>query len=405
MDTQWATVILKPGREKPVRNRHPWVFSGAVRGVDGQPQNGALVRVVDSAGAYLATGYWNRHSQIVVRLLTWDEGDRVDADFWRRRLSRGIAGRSRSFSDSQTSAYRLVNAESDGLPGLIVDRYGEWLVMQCLTLGMAHRRDEIVSLLSDPSLYTGERWGGPKGIYARDDADVRRKEGLSLETGRLWGAEPPDKLEIVEHGHRFLVDVKMGHKTGFYLDQRENRWQVTVHCSGADVLNAFAYTGGFGVYAGCAGARSVVNIDSSADALALAEENVALNGCPPQEMVSDDVFQSLRRYRDDGRSFDLIILDPPKFATSKSQVANASRGYKDINLLALQILRPGGQLATFSCSGLVSADLFQKIVFGASVDAGRDVQILGWLHQASDHPVLLSFPESAYLKGLLCRVW
>jgi 23S rRNA (cytosine1962-C5)-methyltransferase len=341
----------------------------------------------------------------VVRLLTGDESEPVDTAFWRRRLRRAIAGRSRLAIESQTNAYRLVYAESDGLPGLIVDRYADWLVVQCLTLGMAQRRDKIVSLLSDPSLFSGETWSGPQGIYARDNADVRRKEGLSLETGLLWGLDPPNRIEIVEHGYRFQVDVRIGHKTGFYLDQRDNRRRVAAHCQGADVLNAFAYTGGFGVYAGGSGARSVTNVDSSADALALAEENVALNGCPSQDMVTDDVFQVLRRYRDDGRRFDVVILDPPKFATSKSQVANASRGYKDVNLLAMQLLRPGGLLATFSCSGLVSAGLFQKIVFGASVDAGRDVQILHGLQQAPDHPVLLSFPESAYLKGLLCRVW
>jgi 23S rRNA (cytosine1962-C5)-methyltransferase len=405
MDTQQATVVLKPGRQKPVLNRHPWIFSGAVKRVEGQPQGGALVRVVDSRGAYLATGYWNRQSQIVVRLLSWDEGQPLDDEFWRRRLERAIAGRARLGIDAKSNAYRLVYAESDGLPGLIVDRYAGWLVVQCLTLGMARRRDEMVALLSDPSLFAGEGWSGPQGIYARDDAEVRRKEGLSLETGLLWGVAPPELLEIVEHDHRFLVDVRLGHKTGFYLDQRHNRQLVASHCQSGDVLNAFAYTGGFGVYAGCSGAQSVVNIDSSADALALARENVALNGCPAQEMVVDDVFQRLRQYRDEGRRFDLVILDPPKFATSKSQVMSASRGYKDVNLLALQLLRPGGLLATFSCSGLVSADLFQKIVFGASVDAGRDVQILEGWQQAPDHPVLLSFPESAYLKGLLCRVW
>jgi 23S rRNA (cytosine1962-C5)-methyltransferase len=225
------------------------------------------------------------------------------------------------------------------------------------------------------------------------------------EVGLLRGVEPPALLEIVEEGHRFLVDVRAGHKTGFYLDQRDNRRKVSRYCVGADVLNVFAYTGGFGVYAGQAGARSVVNVDTSAEALSLAERNLDLNGCQTQEMVTGDAFQVLRDYRDQGRSFDLVVLDPPKFATSRAQVMDASRGYKDLNLLALQLLRPGGHLVTFSCSGLVSADLFQKIVFGASVDAGRDAQIVEWLAQGSDHPVLLTFPESAYLKGFICRVW
>jgi 23S rRNA (cytosine1962-C5)-methyltransferase len=398
-----SIVILKPGREKPVRNRHPWVFSGAIQRIEGTAEDGDLVRVTDSRGRYLASGYLNRRSQIVVRLLTWDPGEKVDRGFWHRRLAQAIAGREHLAQDPATDAYRVVHAEADGLPGLIVDRYGDWFVVQCLTLGMARRRDEIVSLLADSAQYPPDG-PPPSGIYARDDADVRMKEGLRLEAGLLWGTEPPDLLEVVEAGHHFLVDLRGGHKTGLYLDQRDNRLKAAAYCAGADLLNAFAYTGGFGVYAGRAGARSVVNVDTSAEALALAEQNLALNGCEPQEMVTGDAFQVLRTYRDRDRRFDLVILDPPKFAASRAQVMDASRGYKDINLLALKLLRPGGHLITFSCSGLVSADLFQKIVFGASVDAGRDVQIIEWLAQGPDHPVLLTFPESAYLKGLICRV-
>jgi 23S rRNA (cytosine1962-C5)-methyltransferase len=400
-----GTVILKRNREKPVRNRHPWIFSGAIQRIEGAVQDGDLVRVTDSQGQYLATGYLNRRSQIVVRLLTWEASEQVDGAFWRRRLERALAGRTGLAGDPATTAYRLVHAEADGLPGLVVDRYGDWLVVQCLTLGMACRRDDLVSLLVDALRGAGHGLAPPAGIYARDDADVRLKEGLPLETGLLWGKEPPERVQILEHGHHFLVDLKGGHKTGFYLDQRENRLRAAALCRDADVLNAFAFTGGFGVYAGRAGARSVVNVEASAEALALAEENLALNGCPPQEMVPGDVFQVLRGYRDQARTFDLVILDPPKFATSQSRLMDASRGYKDVNLLAMQLLRPGGLLVTFSCSGLVSADLFQKIVFGASVDAERDVQILQRLTQGPDHPVLLTFPESDYLKGLLCRVW
>jgi 23S rRNA (cytosine1962-C5)-methyltransferase len=416
MDGSLATVVLKRDREKPVRNRHPWIFSGAVSRIDEGVEDGDLVRVVDGRGAYLATGYLNRRSQILVRLLSWDAGETVDTDFWRRRLERAIASRARLIGDPATDAFRLVHAEADGLPGLIVDCYGDWLVLQCLTLGMARRRDEIVDLLADLSGLGRERTGerlrppgpglpAPLGIYARDDADVRHKEGLSPQAGLLWGVELPDRVQIVEHGHRFAVDIKRGQKTGFYLDQRENRLRTAAYCGGVDVLNAFAYTGAFSVYAGKGGARSVVNIDTSAEALALAEENLALNDCAAQQMVVKDVFQALRQYRDEGRTFDLVILDPPKFAVSQTQVMNASRGYKDVNLLAMQLLRPGGLLVTFSCSGLVSADLFQKIVFGASVDADRDVQILDRLFQGSDHPVLVTFPESAYLKGFVCRVW
>jgi 23S rRNA (cytosine1962-C5)-methyltransferase len=397
MDSDLCNVVLKRGREKPVRNRHPWVFSGSVSRIEGEARDGDLVLVVDSEGQYLATGYLNRRSQIVVRLLTWDASEAVDGSFWRQRLDRAILGRARLAQDPATDSYRLVHAESDGLPGLVVDRYGDWLVVQCLTLGMARRQNEIVTLLADLLK--------PTGIYARDDADVRHKEGLPLEAHLLWGEDPPGYVEIVEEGYHFLVDLRQGHKTGFYLDQRENRLRTAAYCGGASVLNAFAYTGAFGVYAAQNGAQSVVNVEASADALALAEENLLFNGCEPQEMVAGDVFQVLRRYRDERRTFDMVILDPPKFATSQAQVMAASRGYKDVNLLAMQILRPGGLLVTFSCSGLVSADLFQKIVFGASVDAGRDVQILERLTQGPDHPVLLSFPESAYLKGFVCRVW
>jgi len=254
--TEIGKVVLKPGREKSVRNRHPWVFSGAIQRGEGQDD---LVRVVSSQGEYLATGTLNRRSQITVRLLTWDASEEVDGAFWRRRLERAISGRARVAADPATSAYRLVHAEADGLPGLIVDRYGPWLVMQCLTTGMAQRREEIATLLAELL--------SPAGIYGRDDADVRLKEGLALETGRVLGEEPPDRVEVVEHGHHFLVDVKRGHKTGFYLDQRENRQRAAAYCAGRETLNAFAYTGAFGVYAGRAGARSVVNVDTSAEAL------------------------------------------------------------------------------------------------------------------------------------------
>ncbi len=397
MNGSIATVLLKRGREKPVRNRHPWIFSGAVNRIDGDVDDGDLVRVSDHTGSFLALGTINRRSQIVVRLLTWDDTEEVNAGFWRRRLEQAVAGRKRLQEDPETNAYRLVHAEADGLPGLIVDRYGEWLVVQCLTLGMASRRDELVDLLAELLR--------PAGIYARDDAQVRHKEGLQLERRMLRGEEPPELLQIMEHGLQFLVDIRRGQKTGFYLDQRVNRRRVAARCMDARVLNAFSYTGGFGVYAGRNGARSVVHIDTSIEALELAERNVALNGCAAQELVAGDVFQVLRSYRDQQTDFDVIVLDPPKFATTQANVLSATRGYKDANLLAMQLLRRGGLLATFSCSGLVSAELFQKVLFGASVDAGRDVQILEHLSQGPDHPVLLTFPESAYLKGFLCRVW
>jgi len=397
-------VLLKRGREKPVLNRHPWIFSGAIKRIEGEVADGDVVTVADYQGLFLARGYLNRRSQITVRLLTWDEGEVIGGDFWRRRLERAFASRRALAEDPSTkarlsTAYRLVNAESDLLPGLIVDRYGDYLVVQFLTLGIERWKAELVGLMDDLLK--------PRGIYERSDVEVRKKEGLAQVTGLLHGKEPPDLVEITENGHRFLVDIKKGHKTGFYLDQRENRQRLTRYCRGKEVLNCFAYTGAFAVYAAAAGAGRITNVESSAEALELARRNVALNGFADRddEYVEGDVFQVLRAYRDQGRTFDLIILDPPKFAYSQHQVESACRGYKDINLLAMHIIAPGGILFTFSCSGRVNPDLFQKVLFGASVDAGRDVQIIEKLSQASDHPILLTFPESEYLKGLVCRVF
>lgn len=390
-------VVLKVGREKPVLRRHPWVFSGAVARIEGHPADGDVVDVVTEDGTFLARGYLNRRSQIVVRLVTWSPSQKVDEAFWRARLEAATARRAPLLAEEH-GACRLVHAESDGLPGLVVDRYGAYLVVQFLTLGVERRRDLLVEALADLLQ--------PQGIYERDDEAVREKEGLPLQTGVLWGEEPPDLVEIREGGLRFVVDLRHGHKTGFYLDQRENRQRLLRYAAGREVLNAFAYTGGFGLYALKGGARAVVNVDTSEAALDLARQNFARNGWDEEHASFEvgDVFQVLRRYRDEGRRFDLVVLDPPKFARSAAEVRAATRGYKDINLLAFQLLREGGILFTFSCSGAVSADLFQKVVFGASVDAGRDAQILERLTQAPDHPVLLSFPEGEYLKGLVCRV-
>ncbi|MDH7490633.1 MAG: class I SAM-dependent methyltransferase [Anaerolineae bacterium] len=393
-----GVVVLKPGKEKPVVQRHPWVFSGAVARVEGKPADGDVVLVADSRGQPLARGGYNSRSQICVRIWTWDPDETVDAAFFAERLRKSWERRESLRVANHTTAYRLVNAESDLLPGLVVDRYGDFVAVQFLTLAAERWRNDIVDALVQ-LLH-------PSGIYERSDVDVRRKEGLQPAAGLIWGKEPPDTVEILEHGRKFLVDIKRGQKTGFYLDQRENRRRVAQYATDRDMLNCFCYTGGFSVYAGAAGALRIVNVDTSRDALALARRNMALNGLAvaDDEYVEGDVFQVLRAYRDQGRTFDLVVLDPPKFAVSQAQVQAATRGYKDINLLAMQILRPGGILATFSCSGLVSPDLFQKVVFGASVDAGRDVQILEKLTQASDHPILLSFPESEYLKGFICRV-
>ncbi len=392
-------MILERNRARPVNQRHPWIYSGAVARVAGDPADGDIVEVRDTGNNWLARGYINRRSQIAVRLLTWRQDERVDVDFWRRRLERAIAARQALADDPMTDAYRLVHAESDYLPGLIVDRYGDWLAVQFLTLGVERWKDELVRLLVG-------LLDGVQGVYERSDVDVREKEGLAQHTGLLWGEEPPQEIEIVENGRHFLVDVRQGHKTGFYLDQRENRARLPAFCAGAEVLDAFSYVGGFSVYAAAGGAKGVTLVDESAPALERAQRNFALNGfrSVDVEYVEGNVFSVLRGYRTQERRFDVVVLDPPKFAHSGREVKRAARAYKDVNLLAFQLLRPGGALFTFSCSGAVSADLFQKIVFGAALDAGRDAQIVGHLAQGADHPVALTFPEGAYLKGLICRV-
>jgi 23S rRNA (cytosine1962-C5)-methyltransferase len=360
-----------------------------------------VVEVVAADGRWLARAHFNTHSQIRGRVLTWKEGELIDESFWRRRLERAIAGRAALQLEPDTNAYRLANAEADGLPGLIVDRYGEYLVFQSLTMGIEGIKDELVALMNDLL--------SPAGIVERSDVEVREKEGLTRIAAVRSGSRPPAGQVVVENGRRFAVNLLEGHKTGLYLDQRENRALVgeARFITGKEVLNVFAYTGGFAVYAAANGAAQITNVDSAAGLLAEAEQNIALNQLdrPQDEYIAGDAFQVLRYYRDSGRQFDVAILDPPKFAHSQGDVERACRGYKDLNWLALRMLRPGGLLATFSCSGLVTADLFQKVVWGAAVDAGRDVQILKYLSQSADHPILLTFPESAYLKGLLARVW
>jgi 23S rRNA (cytosine1962-C5)-methyltransferase len=391
-------ILLKPGREKSVLHRHPWVFSGAIARVEGDPAPGAVVDVADASGHFLARGTYSPRSQIRVRLCTWDPGEALDRDFLRRRLRQARAGRAALERDPQTTAYRLVHAESDGLPGVIVDRYGAYVVLQLLSQGAESWRADLVALLAEEL--------SPQGVYARDDVSMRALEGLPQRTGVLWGEEPPARVEIREGGYPFLVDVRRGQKTGAYLDQRENRLRVAPFCEAQEVLDVFTCTGWFAVHAAHAGAAAVLGLDSSHEALDLAAENARRNGVEERLCWQEgEVFAVLRDYRAAGRTFGAVILDPPKFAKRQSQVLAATRGYKDINLLAMRLLRPGGILATFSCSGLVSADLFQKVVFGASVDAGREVQIVAHLAQGADHPVLLTFPEGAYLKGLLCRVW
>jgi len=395
----YPTVVLKTGREKPVRQRHPWVFSGAIAAIPAAVDDGAIVDVRDARGAFLARGYLNRRSQIQVRLLTWDVNEPIDVAFWRRRLQTAIDLRATLPDVQGCTALRLVNAENDFAPGLTVDRLGDFLVLQAGTLAIDQRKQELAALLIELT--------GCKGVVERSDMAVRRLEGLSAQSGVLAGTLP-ERVEVVEDGLVFQVDLLHGQKTGFYSDQRANRRRVAAYCAGKRVLNAFSYTGAFALHALRRGATHITNIDSSLDALTLAEANLRRNGFDPDtqsENIVGDVFQVLRDWDTAGNTdFDVIILDPPKFAQSQSAVERALRGYKEINRLALRLLRPGGVLATFSCSGLVSADLFQKVVFGAAVDADRATQVLETLRQSADHPVALTFPEGKYLKGLIIRV-
>ena len=393
------TAFIKPGRSKSLERRHPWVFSGAVARIEGAPAPGDTVKILSEKGKFLAQGAFSPSSQILLRVWTFDEGEEIDAAFFRRRLEEAFSLRRQLFPEkSEKSALRLVNAEADGLPGVVIDRYGEILVCQFSSAGGERWRGEIVRQLR-------ELTGAPT-VYERSDLEVRSKEGLPQRCGLLWGAEPPDLVEISEYGCRFLVDIRRGHKTGFYLDQRENRRLAGEFAVAAQVLNCFSYSGGFAVPALKGGAENVVNIDASADALELARRNILRNDLDDQRVthLCGDVFALLRRFRDERRCFDLIILDPPKFAESRHQLPGACRGYKDINLLAFKLLKPEGTLFTFSCSGMLEPDLFQKIVADAALDAGRRALVIKHLRQDADHPVALNFPEGAYLKGLICQV-
>lgn len=391
-------LTLKPGRERSLLRRHPWIFSGAIKSVSGQPEAGEIVSVVSSSGDYLGRCSFNSESSISGRMWTFEE-EEVDESFILSKMRIAINIRKElSLLDPLNTSCRLIHAESDGLPGLIVDRYGEYLVVQFLTAGIEQWRQEIVANLI--------KLTGVKNIFERSDVDVRKLEGLDERTGLLNGDDPPDKIEILEDGNRFLVDIKHGQKTGFYLDQRNNRKKLGEFTRDKTVLNCFSYTGGFTVYAMRGGSKSVISIDSSIEANELAKENIRLNELDSSaaEWITGDVFKELRLLRDRGRTFDVIVLDPPKFASTSAQVNSAARGYKDINLLAFKLLNPGGTLFTFSCSGGVSRDLFQKIVADAALDAGVQASIIGHLSQWADHPIALNFPEGEYLKGLICKV-
>jgi 23S rRNA (cytosine1962-C5)-methyltransferase len=394
-----ATLILHPGKEKSVLRRHPWLFSGAIAQLDGRARPGDTVDVVSHEGRPLGRAAWSPASQIRARMWSFVAGETIDHAFFKRRVAASVARRDALPELAGQQGLRLIHAESDGLPGVIADRYGDTVVVQLTTAGADKWRGAIADSLLQAT--------GCARIYERSDVDVRKLEGLEPVTGWIHGTAADEELVIEESGVRMTVDIVSGHKTGFYLDQRDNRRRVAELARGRRVLNCFCYTAGFSLQALAGGAREVVSVDSSGPALATAQRNLALN--PQLDAVralwrEADVFAELRGLRAAGERYDLIILDPPKFAHTAAHAERAARAYKDVNLQAMQLLAPGGLLMSYSCSGGVSADLFQKIIAGAALDAGRTARIVQHLHGAADHPVDLTFPEGEYLKGLLLQV-
>ncbi len=395
-DDALAVLHLKPERDKSLRHRHPWIFSGAIARMDGDPASGDTVLVRADDGTFLCRGAYSPASQIRARAWTFHATESVDGAFFERRVRLAVDAR-RPLLDAQHTACRLIHGESDGLPGVIADRYGDVVVLQLSAAGAERWREVIVAALLEAA--------GVSCVYERSDADVRTLEGLPARTGAIKGT-PPAEVVMLEDGIRYRVDIATGQKTGFFLDQRDNRAAIRACAHGRSVLNVFCYTGGFSLAALAGGATAVLSVDSSPDALALAAENVARNPALAQDRTewrAADAFEELRRLRDRAATFDLIVLDPPKFAPTAHHAERAARAYKDINLWALKLLRPGGQLATFSCSGGIDADLFRKIVAGAAIDAKVEAVVERRFGASVDHPVGLAFPEGEYLKGLLIR--
>ena len=384
-------LILKPGREKSLKRRHPWIFSGAIARIEGKPQLGDTIEVCAADGAFLAVAAYSPESQIRARVWDWTLRS-IDPVFFEQRIAQAAVAR----HGFDVSGVRLVHGESDGLPGVVADRFGDTVVVQLLSAGAERWRGAIADALA--------ALPGVQRVIERSDADVRQLEGLPPQSGLLRGSAASAPLTVTEHGLQYGVDADHGHKTGFYLDQRDNRLLLRGMVKDKIVLDCFCYAGGFALNALVGGASAVTAIDSSGPALAAAQANAARNNLPAAEWIEADVFQSLRKFRDEGRKFDVIVLDPPKFAPTAAHAEKAARAYKDINLIGFKLLNPGGALVTYSCSGGVSPDLFQKIIAGAALDAGVDARIERWLHAAADHPVALNFPEGEYLKGLLVRV-
>ena len=393
------SVRLKKGKEKAVKQMHPWVFSGAIDKVLGKPVNGDIVLVTDSQDGFLAYGFYNDQSRVAIRLLEWNLETEINEDWWRKKIQKAVKSREEIINKEHTNTYRLIFSEADFLPGLIVDRFGDFLSVQLLTSGVERIKhillDELQSLLQ------------PKGIFDRSDASSRAHEGMEASSGGiLIGLEPPEFVTVQENGILYHVNIADGQKSGFYCDQRDNRKLVAEFSKGKKVLDCFCYSGGFVLNSMKDGALEVIGVDSSALAIETLKRNIEINSlnAVPHQFIQSDVNKQLRVFRENGDKFDLIILDPPKYAPSRSALTKASRAYKDLNRLAMHLLNSGGLLATFSCSGAVDINLFKQILAWAALDAGKEVQFINQFSQPADHPIRSSFPEGEYLKGLLCRV-
>lgn len=392
-------VILKKGKEKAVHQRHPWVFSGAIERVKGKPANGDIVRLVNAGGDFMAYGFYNDQSRVALRLLEWEENKQVDENWFRIKVAQAVDGRKDILSTGDTNTCRLIFSEADYLPGLIVDRYADHLAVQVLTSGMERMMpvviDELRKLLN------------PKSIFDKSDASSRQHEGMDTENVVLFGDTPPESVEVKENGVRYNINIAEGQKSGFYCDQRDNRRIVATHAKGKKVLDCFSYTGGFTLNALYNGAASVTSVDSSGLAIETLKENIKLNklDAARHHAIQSDVNKQLRAFKEAGETFDIIVLDPPKYAPSRSALDRASRAYKDLNRIGMLLLNKGGLLATFSCSGAMDLETFKQVLAWAALDAGKQVQFIGQFCQPEDHPIRSSFPEGEYLKGLFCRVF
>lgn len=390
-------IILKKGKEKAAILRHPWIFSGALDKIKGSPANGEIVAVWSASQEFLAYGFFNDQSRVALRLMEWDQNVTIDEAWYAQRLEKAIASRADILNEN-TNTCRLVFSEADLLPGLIIDKYADFLSLQILSAGMETAKETIINILR--SLLN------PKGIFDKSDASARKHENLEPAGGLLWGEQPPEFLEVKENGVTYHINIADGQKSGFYCDQRDNREILAAYTKGKTVLDCFCYSGGFTLNSLKAGASHVTSVDSSALAIETLKHNLELNGFSEamQSSVQSDVNKQLRVFKDENKKFEVVVLDPPKYAPSRSALDRAARAYKDLNRLGMMILEPGGILATYSCSGAVDMETFKQIIAWAALDAGREVQILKQFHQPEDHPIRMSFPEGEYLKGLLLRV-